>query len=372
MTLQPFQLLIKPVSARCNANCTYCFYKKVPQIFNDKPLDPMPLDLLELMIKKYLNLGFKENFFFWQGGEPTLAGLHFYEKAIEFMKIYGRNRVIGNAFQTNGLLIDENWAKFFYKYKMLVGISLDGPKELHDPFRGKGTHQKVLRAINILHKHNVEFNILIVLHKKNTDTPDKIEKIYDFLKTLPCNFFQFIPALDNDPFTGKATNYSITPQQYGNALIKIFNLWKKDDFKKISIRLFDSIINYLAGYPRSFCILEPKCSSYLVIENQGDVYPCDFFVRPKYKLGNIQENSFKELMIRRQKSFTKLKMKISKECNLCKWRRLCNGGCPKDKLFSYNNDPKKTYFCNAYKRFFNETYSVFKQIYSNMSSFRNI
>jgi uncharacterized protein len=250
--LDPFQLLIKPVSAKCNAHCSYCFYTKIPQIFPQKPLKTMSLETLELLIKKFLALRFQDNVFFWQGGEPLLAGLDFYKNAIEFQQKYGKNQIIGNALQTNGLLITDEWAKLFNQYKFLIGISLDGPEAIHDEYRGKGTHKKVLNAIEILKKNNVEFNILTVLHKDNAD---KITEIYSYLKTLPTKYFQFIPALDNNPFDNRPLEYSITSELYEKSLCQLFDLWYPNDIKNISIRDFDAVINGMLGLPKGVCSL---------------------------------------------------------------------------------------------------------------------
>ncbi|MBD3352914.1 MAG: anaerobic sulfatase maturase [Candidatus Lokiarchaeota archaeon] len=358
--MEPFQLLIKPISSKCNAACTYCFYRDIHKIFPEKPLKSMPIEILKTMTKKYLKLGFKENLFFWQGGEPLLTGLDFFKKAIEFQIKYAKNQVIGNAVQTNGLLINEKWVDLFKKYSFLIGISLDGPKEIHDPARGKGTHDKVVKVIELMAKNNIEFNILTVLHSGNWD---KIEEIYSYLKTIPCNFFQFIPAVDNDIVTGESTDYSITAKQYGDALCKLYDLWYPEDTNKISIRTFDAVINKFFGLPSGLCTFEEKCPNYIVIENQGDVYPCDFFVRPNEKLGKITKDSFEILVKRRNNKFRKRKTNISKACKDCRWLELCYGGCVKDRIFNNNKDKNRTYFCPAYQKFFKYSFhGVIKKV----------
>lgn len=324
----------------------------------------MSIETLEILVKKFLALRFQENIFFWQGGEPLLAGLDFFKKAIEFQQKYGRNQIIGNALQTNGLLITDEWAELFNKYKFLIGISLDGPESIHDTYRGQGTHKKVLHAIEILNKNNIEFNILTVLHKGNAD---KITEIYTYLKTLPTKYFQFIPALDNNPLDNTPMDYSITPELYEKSLCQLFDLWYPNELKTISIRDFDAVINGMFGLPKGLCSAEKICSSYLVVENEGDVYPCDFFVRPNHILGNIQDTSFEDMMKKRTQNFSKFKSELPKTCRLCIWLPLCQGGCIKDRIFVNNETRKKTYFCEAYKEFYKYTFHRFVNIVNFLS-----
>jgi uncharacterized protein len=319
----------------------------------------MNIETLEILIKKYLALRFEENVFFWQGGEPLLAGIDFFKQSIKFQEKYGHNQVIGNAIQTNGLLITDEWAELLNKYKFLVGISLDGPEWIHDPYRGKGTHKQVVHAMEILKKNNVEFNILTVLHKGNAEN---IREIYSYLKTLPTNFFQFIPALDNNPLNNSPMDYSITPELYQSSLCKLFDIWYPNDIQKISIRDFDAIINGMFGLPKGVCSAEKECSSYIVVENEGDVYPCDFFVRPAYILGNILENSFEEMLRKRTENFSKIKMQVPKSCKVCIWLPLCQGGCIKDRIYADNDQRKRTYFCTAYQEFFRYSFHRFINI----------
>src|SRR5271157_3938472 len=220
--MEPFQLLLKPVSGACNLACTYCFYRAVPQLFPEKSLGPMSEDVLQATIQKYMELGFRENIFVWQGGEPLLAGRSFFERVIAYQKQFGHNQVVGNVLQTNGMLVDPKWAEFFAHYKFFIGISIDGPATVHDAARGKGSHAKAMRATRLLARFQVPFNVLSVLHHANVK---EVVQSYEFLRELPTAFLQFIPALDNDPQTGDPMPLSLTPKEYGNALCVLFDQW---------------------------------------------------------------------------------------------------------------------------------------------------
>jgi len=354
--MEPFQLLLKPVSGACNLACTYCFYRAVPQLFPEKSLGPMSDDLLQVTIQKYLELGFRENIFVWQGGEPILAGRSFFERVIAYQKQFGHSQVVGNSIQTNALLIDESWARFFAQYKFFLGISIDGPQNLHDAARGAGSHAAVVRAINLLAKFRIEFNVLSVLHHNNVHA---IGKMYKYLRTLPTAWFQFIPALDADPSSGDLLPHSLSSAEYGNALCQLFDLWVASDVGHVSLRNFDAILNAYLGLPSGLCTMDQTCGPYLVVENEGDVYPCDFFVRPQHRLGNILEDSFEDLMTRRRDTFEEVKGQLDPECEVCPWKILCFAGCPKDRTFVGNPSPSRTYFCEGYKQFYAHTFHWF-------------
>ncbi|MFW9915336.1 MAG: anaerobic sulfatase maturase [Candidatus Thorarchaeota archaeon] len=352
--MQPFQLLLKPVSSNCNAACKYCFYRKTPHLVSNPLKKRMADALLRLIIRKYLALRFPENTFIWQGGEPTLAGLEFFKRVAEFQEAYGENQSVCNAIQTNGLLIDEDWARFFKEFHFQVGISLDGPRHIHE--NARGSFDRVIQAIELLRTYEVPYNILCVLHSDNVN---HIEEIYAFLKDY-ATFIQFIPALDND-IDNRPAKYSISADQYARALCTLFDLWKNVDSTTVSIQLFDTMINKFLGHNAGLCTLQPRCPQYLVIESGGEVFPCDFFVRSSTMLGNITDISFKELLQRRQEVFGAKKVDLDEECVTCKWLRFCYGGCTKDREYSLNQFSKRSYFCQAYKRFFEHTYQWFEE-----------
>ncbi|MHA1732427.1 MAG: anaerobic sulfatase maturase [Promethearchaeota archaeon] len=356
MVVTPFQLLVKPVSGRCNLRCSYCFYRDVPSLFPGKTAGVMSDEILRTFIRKYLALGFKENVFVWQGGEPTLAGLEFFERVVTYQQEFGRNQVVGNALQTNGQVIDEAWGQFLADYKFLVGLSIDGPKPVHDAARGAGSHDKATRALRLLTKLGVPVNILSVIHRGNAG---KVVESYQYLRTLPTPFLQFIPALDNDPVTGKPTPHSISPKVYGDALCRLFDEWKARDSGRVSVRTFDFVINTMLGLPGNVCTFMESCAPYLVVEHDGGVYPCDFFVRPKNLLGNVVEDPLEGLFVEREGSFSTRKAPRGTTCSGCAWLPLCHGGCLKDREFARNPHPSRSYLCTAYKRFFRHSFHWF-------------
>jgi len=350
--LKPFQLLVKPTSWDCNLSCTYCFYLKTEEIYPSKTRHQMNEGVLERLIKQYLELGFPLSVFIWQGGEPTLCGLEFFKKAVELEKRYARpEQVIGNAFQTNGILIDENWAEFFAQNNFLVGLSLDGPEQVHNFYRktssGKGSFDRVWRAVEILRKKQVEFNILCMVTKNSAS---KAGELYKFFKDAHLNYLQFIPALEPDPETGKLADFSPSPEEYREFLIELFERWWEDN-RRISIREFDWLIS-----PKTIdrpCIFSEHCSAYLVVEHNGDLYPCDFFVKKDLLLGNISDNkSLVKSFKKRQQSFSVRKHWLSPSCRACKWLRLCWGGCLRERELKDNPDPKKSIYCLSYRALF--------------------
>jgi uncharacterized protein len=333
----------------------------------------MNQEVLESMISQYLSYNFPESIFGWQGGEPTLAGLPFFRKVVNLQQKHGSSgQVVGNALQTNGLLINEQWAQFLHKYRFLVGLSLDGPKDIHDRYRktknNKSVWKKVMNAAKLLQHNDVQFNILCVISKANVN---RIKEVYRFFLDHQFYHLQFIPALEIDKEGNKAS-FSITPSQYGKVLNSLFDVWKRNP-NMASIRTFNAILSTYLGAPKGDCAFEKKCADYLLIEFNGDVFPCDFFVQKKYKLGNLLHNPLSKLKNKRESSFEKRKLHLSEECKNCKWKELCYGGCIKDRVFPANPTPEKTYFCDAYKRFFSHAAEWFqkqaqliKQQYSNL------
>ncbi len=351
--MNPFQLLIKPVSSDCNLTCDYCFYLgNADTLYPGTKHHRMSDSVLETMISHYIQLRFPESVFGWQGGEPSLAGLKFFQKVIELQQKYGSSgQVIGNAFQTNGVLINEEWSRFFHQYKFLIGLSLDGPKSIHDRFRhtikGESVWEKVMHAATLFQENDVSFNILCVITKANIQ---RVEEVYEFFKTHGFKYVQFIPALGED-ICGKRASFTINANQYGKFLIKLFELWKKDPFL-VSINFFDSILNYILHKNRGYCSLEAQCADYLLVEYTGDVYPCDFFVQPHWKLGNLNNNSFEDLWTIRNSGFGLMKSSLSDTCKNCKWLSICYGGCVKDRLFRDNPRSDRSFFCEGYSAFF--------------------
>ncbi len=316
----------------------------------------MSYEVLDKLIKDFLALGLNSPSFAWQGGEPMLMGLDFYKKVVELQKKYSQpGQVISNALQTNGVLLDDKWCSFLSENSFLVGISLDGPEDLHDYYRidlgGNGTHKRVIAAIENCKRHNVEFNTLTLVNRKTGDEPDRI---FDFLLENDVTFAQFIPCFEIDPSTGEVAEFSVDPEQYGDFLCRLFDRWYEYGPEKISIRDFESMASfYLAGH-HTICTYGPKCDHYIVIEHTGNVYACDFFVNSEFHLGNIFDTPIEKLAsCPAKRNFARFKKKNPTNCLICPHRDICRGGCPKDRL----KDGKVafdglSYLCPAYKKFF--------------------
>jgi len=371
--MQPFTLLIKPSGSDCNIDCTYCFYKgRAGEIGQGR--QRMSYEVLEKLIKDYMQLKFPLAGFAWQGGEPTLMGLEFYQKAVELQKKYGYSgQEVGNSLQTNAILLDEKWCRFLHENKFLVGVSIDGPKEYHDYYRldysGGGTWDRVMRAIDNCKKYGVEFNTLTLLNDRNIGHPDEV---FDFLVGLGTTYLQFIPCVELDASTGEVTDFSITPQQYGDFLCRAFDRWVEYGPGKLSIRDFDSILAYYVTGRHTICTFDKQCSQYIVIEHKGDAYCCDFFVEPKWHLGSIMETPIEQLAACEVKrKFARNKRNLCSKCMVCRHLDLCRGGCMKDRApFDKENYGRESYYCESYKQFFDYSIPRFMQIAADVQAGR--
>ncbi len=359
--IKPFQILVKPVSADCNAACDYCFYLRVAEHYPES--HRMDDRVLREMVSQFLSYQFPEAVFTWQGGEPTLCGLDFFQQVVEYEKQFGfSGQRIGNAFMTNGILIDDDWARFFAEYSFLVGLSLDGPEDIHNQYRkdrgGKGTFDRVMSAAEVLRRHNVAFNILCVVSKANVL---RAREVYKFFRENGFDFLQFIPALEADPETGKPAPFTMTPDEYGKFLCELFDAWAEDGFPHVSIRDFDVILRIHLGEKAEGCLYGRDCGEYLLIEHNGDIYPCDFFVRPDQKLGSLFDgNPLHLYMQKRERVFAKRKHDLMNSCRQCEWLEFCHGGCLKDRDFPENPYPRKTYLCPAHLRFLEHSKKQFQ------------
>jgi uncharacterized protein len=347
-------LLIKPASAVCNLDCSYCFYlDRDADPYKALPARRMTLETLERLVDTWLFYSYPASAFAFQGGEPTLAGLPFFEKLVEFQKRYGRNgQSVSNALQTNAILIDDNWCRLFKEYNWLLGISLDGPEEVNDHYRynkeGRGTWKRVMQSIETLQKHGVEFNVLCVLSQANVDKP---RELYRFYRKLGIGHIQFIPLAEFDG-EGNPMPFTITAQQYGTFLCEIFDLWWPDR-RKVRIRFFDNTAEALAGMKPGTCTMHTTCDSYVVVEYNGDVYPCDFFVERDWKIGNMVLDSWGEIARRQRRfGFASKKTLAHPECQVCEFQTICHGGCPKLRHGPNGCFEDLDYFCAAYKVIF--------------------
>jgi serine-type anaerobic sulfatase-maturating enzyme len=365
---RPVQVLIKPASADCNLACDYCFYLKKAGLYPETTQHRMPSDVQEEMIRQILRYGGPNPSFAYQGGEPTLMGLDYFRRSVELQMRLGTGQSVSNAIQTNGILIDEEWALFLAEYKFLVGLSLDGPAHVHDHYRldrgGHATHAKVERAAETMRACDTSFNILSVVSRYSAS---RAKEIYRYYRDLGCEWLQFIPAVEFDPATGQLADFSPAPLDYGRFMCEIFDEWKKD-FRDgrpmVSVRLFDTLLAIHCGMSSPGCTFREKCGIYVVIEWNGDVYSCDFFVEPEWKLGNLMDRSLRTLIESpRQREFANLKADLPEGCRACEWLWLCHGGCTKDRMRSGNEGERGVdYFCESYKMIFEHTQSTFEEL----------
>jgi uncharacterized protein len=347
-------LLIKPVSALCNLDCAYCFYlDREADPYGGLPDRRMSVETLERLVDGYLFYSFPHSMFAFQGGEPTLAGLPFFQKVLEFQRGYARpGQTISNTLQTNGILLDEDWCRLFREGNWLIGVSLDGWQEVHDCYRtnraGKGSWERVIEAIRLLRRHQVEFNILCVLSQANVEKP---KELYRFYRGLGVDNMQFIPLAEFAP-DGRPAPFTISAAQYGTFLTELFDAWWPDR-RKVRIRIFDNLAEALAGQGPGNCTMLTTCDSYAVVEYNGDVFPCDFFVNGEWKLGNIHLDSWPEIARRRKRvQFAAKKAIGHPDCQACDYQAICYGGCPKFRHGQRRDFSDLDYFCGAYKMIF--------------------
>jgi len=349
-------ILVKPTSADCNLHCTYCFY-------HDRLSDPyrqncgrhmMDDDTLRALIKQGLQMMAPASSFSWQGGEPLLTGIDFFQRVVDYQQYFGqRGHSVSNGVQTNGTLINEEWAKLFAQYHFLLGISLDGPKQLHDHYRvtvsGEGTYDLVNKGIRCLQRHNVDFNILSVVNRVTGEYP---KDIWSYMCDQGFSFLQFIPCVERDPVTGKLTDYSVLPQQFGNFMCEIFDLWYHGGQPQVSVRLFDNLLLAFAGHGPQVCQFKRECGDYVVVEYNGDVYPCDFYVEDQLFLGNLHKQPINEIVHSPLAlAFKARKLHGDPACESCRWLPICNHGCPM--MRDHNPTGERTHFlCSAYQQIF--------------------
>ncbi len=349
-----FHVMIKPVGPRCNLACRYCYY--LPLLKRYGPSPPlMDAALLERFTRQYIEAQqVPQVDFTWQGGEPTLAGLDFFRRALTYQQRYRRAGMrIHNALQTNGLLLDEAWCCFLKEHDFLVGVSLDGPRAMHDAYRldrkGGGTFRRVLQGIERLKAQGVEFNLLTAVHAANADYP---LEVYTFLRDeVGARYIQFIPVVELAG--GKLTPRSVGGRQYGRFLVAVFDAWVRADVGRISVGIFDAALAVALGQRAGLCVLEPTCGDQLVLEHNGDLYCCDHFVRPRHWLGNLGTADLLDLVGReKQRRFGLRKGKLPSPCQRCQVRDFCNGGCPKNRLAPPGSPGALNHLCAGYRLFF--------------------
>lgn len=352
---RPFNIMAKPVSGTCNLNCRYCYYLQKPQeLYPDVRHPMMPPDVLDSFTRQYLQAMPQQCDFGWQGGEPLLAGKEFYKQAIALQAQHCQpGQKVGNNFQTNGTLLDDEWCEFFAANKFLIGLSLDGPPQWHDAFRrdhsGSGSSHLAWRGLELLQKHHVEFNVLITL---NSITAPHAADIYRYFVNRGIRYLQFIPILERDA-QGNPTDFSCTPLQFGRYMLDVFNVWSSRDMGKVSERWLDNVIHTLIYGSSAMCCYAPTCANAFVLEHNGDLYACDHFVFSQWRIGNIMQRPLVELLYDpRLEEFGRLKTSAPLECQTCRYVSLCNGGCPKHHVPIGTDSARLNYFCDGYKAFF--------------------
>ena len=345
--------MIKPSSSNCNLDCKYCFYKVLSSNREEYDMGFMKERTLEETLRNAIDSTEKQLIVSFQGGEPMLIGLDYYQKVIEIeRRLNTKKIVIQNAIQTNGILIDDKWAQFFHDNNFLVGVSLDGPKEIHNLYRrdlkDEGTFEKVIESIHCLKVHGVEFNILTVI---TGNSYRYAKEIYTYFKENHFNYIQLIPCIDD-----YHKEYSLSGIQYGQFLCKIFELWYKDFVSgtALDIRIFSNYLQMLMGYYPEQCGMLGRCFCGLIVEGNGDVYPCDFYCTDKWKLGNVT-TSFEQLMLSNQaKRFVESSLTVDPKCKECKYYTLCRGGCRRYRDHNIENRLTKNSLCDGYKMFFEQ------------------
>ena len=352
-----FSVMVKPRGAICSLNCAYCYYSSKAGLYPGSDFR-MKRVLLEDFTRQYIEAQHvPEAGFFWQGGEPTLMGLDFFRMAVKLQKQYCRPGMkITNALQTNGIALNEPWCRFFREHGFLVGLSLDGPRLLHDAYRadkrGKPTFDRVLAGARLLRRCKVDFNILACVHAANAD---HAVEVYRFLRDeAEARFIQFIPVVERGP-DGKATSRSVTGPQYGRFLAAVFDEWVYRDVGSVFVQIFDAALGAWLGLPASLCIFQKECGGAMVLEHNGDLYACDHFVDPDHRLGNITETPLVELVLSaQQKRFGEAKAaSLPADCRDCGVLFACAGGCPKDRLLcTQRGEPGLNWLCEGYKAFF--------------------
>ena len=362
-----FHVMAKPRGAICNLDCEYCFFLAKEMLYPDSNFR-MSHDLLETYIRQLLESHqTREVTVAWQGGEPTLMGLDFFRLAMQYVDKYKKpGMIIENTIQTNGTLLDDEWGEFLHANNFLVGISIDGPRELHDRYRydkgGKPTFDKVMRGIRLLQEHKVEFNTLTTINRLNADYP---LEVYRFLRDeVGTTWMQFIPIVERINSDGltllqegtTVTDRSVRAEQYGNFLITTFDEWVHRDVGTIFVQTFEAAVRSWMGLPSGMCIFSPTCGNALAIEHNGDLYSCDHFVEPRYLLGNIQKTHMIELVASdQQRNFGRDKLTtLPRYCLECEVRFACHGECPKNRFIETpDGEAGLNYLCAGLKAFFN-------------------
>lgn len=352
-------ILIKPASANCNMDCKYCFYKCLSSHREEYSKGFIKEETLETLVREAIAYADGSLTFAFQGGEPTLAGLDFFQKAVELQQKYNNKKLqIENTIQTNGLLIDEKWARFLGEHRFLVGLSLDGPKKMHDRYRndaaGQDTFARIMHSVQLLEQYHVDYNVVTVV---TNDTAKQASFLYKFWKRNHYPFVQFIPCMDEikrQDGTQERSIYAVEPEQYGKFLCELFDLWYADFVagEAMDIRMFSNLAQMAAGYPAEECGMNGCCNCYFVVEGDGSVYPCDFYCMDAWKLGNVNDGFVQMKTSEKAKAFMEASRPVCAACQECPYFSLCRGGCRRWREPFVDGKPGLNQLCSAYRMFF--------------------
>lgn len=368
-----FHIMAKPTGPICNLDCKYCFYLEKEKLYPGRSSWVMQYDVLESFIRQTIEAQqIPVVNFAWQGGEPTLLGVEYFRKVVEFQSKCADGKRIENAFQTNGILLNDEWCEFFAQNKFLIGLSIDGPREVHDRYRvnlgGGASFDEVMRGLEYMKKHAVDFNTLTVVQRHNSHYP---LEVYRFLKEVGSGFLQFIPIVERvaalptseglnlvaPDYSGKAevTEWSVEPLQYGTFLCAIFDEWVRNDVGRYYVQLFDVSLEMWLGMQPGVCVFRETCGDAMAIEHNGDLYSCDHYVYPENRLGNIMEHPLESLVNSpQQQAFgTEKRDRLPAYCLNCEVRFACHGECPKHRfVMTPDGESGLNYLCAGYKKFF--------------------
>jgi serine-type anaerobic sulfatase-maturating enzyme len=359
--IQPYHVMLKPRGAICDLDCSYCYYLDKEALYPESSFR-MTDEVLEAFTRQYLESQLSPEIVFgWQGGEPTLMGIDFFKRAVEFQDKYApRGSGVLNTLQTNGVGLDAEWCEFFRENGFLIGISIDGPAAMHDAYRvdkgGKPTHERVMVGLELLREHGVEHNVLTTVHAANVH---HALDVYRFLRDeVATSYMQFIPIVEREhPSNGsKVSSRSVTGTPYGEFLIQIFDEWVHKDIGSVFVQIFDVALSAWVGRRPGLCIFEETCGRALALEHNGDLYSCDHFVDPDYLVGNVSRTQLPVLVDgQKQREFGQdKKSALPAYCKECEVRFVCNGGCPKNRFTTTpDGEPGLNVLCGGYRPFFN-------------------
>lgn len=355
-----FQVFCKPVGAACNLHCSYCYYLSRKDLYPAGTFPLMKEELLEEYIRQHIDATTDDTLFFsWHGGEPTLAGLEFFRKAVDMQKrMLPQGKRLVNGIQTNATLLDEEWCRFLAEAHFLVGVSLDGPAQIHDLHRqtagGKSSFEATLHGYRLLQKFGVTTEILCVVHAFNVNYP---LEIYRFFKTLGARYLTFLPLVERKPGpTGGVTSSTVPALAFGRFLATIFDEWAEEDIGTVTIQLFEEALRAAFAQEHTLCIFKSECGGVPVVEHNGDVYSCDHYVDPAHRLGNLREHPLSHYLDSpRQKAFGEAKNStLPRYCRECPVLGMCHGECPKNRLITTpDGEAGLNYLCDGYRLFFN-------------------